>query len=46
MPYFGFYGFDMYYIVLVLPCIVLAMWAQMQVKGTFNRYSRVRNVRG
>lgn len=46
MPYFGFYGIDMYYIVLVLPCIVLAMWAQMRVKSTFNQYSRVRNVRG
>lgn len=46
MPYFGFYGFDMYYIVLVLPCIVLAMWAQMRVKSTFNQYSRVRNIRG
>lgn len=46
MPYFGFYGIDMYYIVLVLPCIVLAMWAQMRVKSTFNQYSHVRNVRG
>ncbi|MDO4269622.1 MAG: zinc metallopeptidase [Eubacteriales bacterium] len=46
MPYFGFYGIDMYYIVLVLPCIVLAMWAQASVKSTFGKYERVRNRRG
>lgn len=46
MPYYGFYGFDMYYLVLVLPCIILAMWAQSRVNSTFNRYSQVRNRRG
>lgn len=46
MPFYGFYGIDMYYIVLVLPCIVLAMWAQMRVKSTFGKYSQTRNVRG
>lgn len=39
MPYY--YGFDYYYIVLVLPCIVFAMWAQFRVKSTFEKYSRV-----
>ena len=46
MPYFGIYGIDMYYIVLVVPCILLAMWAQFQVKSTFNRYAQVRNQHG
>lgn len=46
MPYYGFYGIDIYYIVLILPCIILAAWAQMRVKSTFNKYSRVRNMRG
>lgn len=46
MPYYGFYGIDIYYIVLILPCIVLAAWAQMRVKSTFNKFSRVRNMRG
>ena len=39
MPYF--YGFDYYYIVLVLPCIFFAMWAQFKVNSTFKKYSKV-----
>ncbi len=46
MPYFGYYGIDMYYIVLVVPCIILAFWAQSKVKSTFNQYSQVLNRRG
>lgn len=46
MPYFGYYGIDMYYIVLVIPCIILAVWAQTNVKSTFNKYSQVLNRRG
>ena len=44
--HFGYYGFDMYYIVLVVPCIILAFWAQAQVKSTFSRYERVLTRRG
>ena len=46
MPYYGYYGIDMYYIVLVLPCVLFAFWAQNKVNSTFNRYSRVQNLRG
>ena len=46
MPYFGYYGIDMYYIVLVVPCIILAFWAQASVKSTFSRYERVLSRRG
>ena len=47
MPYHGYYyGIDMYYIVLVLPCVLFAFWAQSKVNSTFNRYSRVQNLRG
>lgn len=46
MPYYGFYGFDMYYLVLVIPCVILAFWAQAKVKSTFGRYEQVLNVRG
>ena len=46
MPYMGYYGIDMYYIVLVLPCVLFAFWAQAKVNGTFDRYSRVMNRRG
>ena len=47
MPYYGYYyGIDIYYIILVLPCILFAFWAQAKVNGTFNRFSRVTNRRG
>ncbi len=42
----GFYGFDIYYVVLILPCMLLALWAQAKVKSTFGKYSQVRNVKG
>lgn len=37
-PYY--YGFDMTYIVIILPCILLSLWASSKVKTTFNRYSK------
>ena len=40
MPYSYYYGFDMTYIVLVLPCILLSLWASSNVKSTFNKFSR------
>lgn len=46
MPYYGYYGIDMTYIVLVLPCVLFALWAQNQVNSTFSRYSKVHNLRG
>ncbi len=36
---------DYYYIILVLPAVVLAMWAQAKVQSTFNKYSRVNSAR-
>lgn len=39
MPYYG-YGFDMTYLVLVLPCILLSLWASSNVNSTFRRYSK------
>lgn len=39
MPYY--YGFDWTYLVIVLPCLILSMWASSSVNSTFNRYSRV-----
>ena len=46
MPYFGYYGIDIYYIALVIPCIIFAFWAQARVKSTFGRYEQVLNRRG
>lgn len=40
------YGFDIYYVILVLPAIVLAMVAQAKVSGTFQRFSGVGNMSG
>jgi len=44
MPYF--YGIDMTYIIYVLPAILLALWAQFNVKSTFAKYSKVASDRG
>ena len=41
MPYYYGYGFDWTYLVLVLPCILLSLWASSSVKSTFSRYSQV-----
>ncbi len=37
-----FWYYDIYYIILVIPAMVLAMWAQSKVKSTFKKYSSVR----
>ena len=34
-----YYGFDWTYIVLVLPCILLSLWASANVNSTFQKYS-------
>lgn len=38
MPYF-YYGFDWTYLVIVIPCVLLAMIASSRVNSTFKRYS-------
>ena len=43
MPFF--YHFDMTYLVLVLPCLILAMWASANVNSTFKRYSQIYSAR-
>ena len=44
--FFGYYyGFDLTYLVLVLPCVILAMIASAKVKSTFNRYAKVQSWR-
>ena len=35
-----YYGFDLTYVVLVLPCVILSLWASANVKNTFNRYNK------
>jgi len=41
----GYYGFDISYIVLVLPCVILSLWASFNVNNTFKKYSRQLSVR-
>jgi Zn-dependent membrane protease YugP len=36
---FYYYGFDLTYAILVLPCLILSLWASFNVKSTFKRYS-------
>ena len=43
MPYF--YGFDMTYLYLVLPCILLSLIASAKVNSTFNKYSQTLSLR-
>lgn len=39
MPMYYGYGFDWTYVVLVLPCLLLSLWASSNVNHTFRRYS-------
>ena len=39
MPYY-FYGFDWTYVYLVLPCVLLSLWASANVNSTFKKYSK------
>ena len=45
MPYF-FYGYDPYYWMILVPAMLIALFAQLKVSSTFNRYDRVRSARG
>ena len=41
-----YYGFDMTYVILVMPCIIFAMWASARVNSTFRRYSNMHSRSG
>ena len=36
----GFFYMDYWYLVLVLPAVMLSLFAQIKVKSTFAKYSR------
>ena len=38
MPYY-YYGFDWTYLVIILPCLLISLWASSRVNSTFRRYS-------
>lgn len=41
-----FFYFDRYYWILIIPAALFAMWAQMRVSSTFQKYSRVPSSKG
>ncbi len=41
-----FFYFDPYYLFLVIPAVLIALWAQVNVSSTFRKYNNVRNVKG
>ena len=45
MPYYYGYGFDWTYLVIVLPCVILSMWASSTVNSTFKKYANVLSYR-
>ena len=40
------YGIDYYYIVLIIPAIIISFIAQAKVSSTFSKYSKVSGMRG
>lgn len=40
-----YYGFDWTYVVLVLPCLILSIWASSNVNSTFRKYSQQHSAR-
>lgn len=44
LPYYYYYDYS--YILMILPAVLFALWAQLRVKSTFHKYSEVRNARG
>lgn len=41
-----FFYMDQYYILLVIPAAIIAMWAQFKVSSTFKKYNNVKSSRG
>ena len=41
-----FYGFDIYYFILILPALLFGLWAQSQVNTNFQKYSKIGTMRG
>ena len=44
MPFY--YYFDWSYLVLVVPALLVSLWASARVNSTFKKYSAMRNARG
>ncbi len=46
MPYLGMYFMDYYYVVLVIPMLILSVVAQIMVKSTYAKQSKILSTRG
>ena len=46
MYYGGYYGIDYTYLILVVPALIISLFAQYRVKSAFSRYSQERCVSG
>lgn len=46
MPHYYYYGFDIYYIILILPAFLISLFAQIKVSSTFTKYSKTINMSG
>ena len=44
MPYY--YGYDISSLIWLIPAMIFALWAQHNVKSTFEKYSKVQSYRG
>ena len=44
-PYGYYYGFDWTYLYLVLPCVIISLWASHNVNSTFQKYSQQFSIR-
>ena len=42
---FGFFYFD-WTILLIIPGFIISLWAQIKVSSTFNKYSKIKTVKG
>ena len=38
--------YDYYYFILVIPAMLVSLWAQVRVKGTYAKMSKQPNTRG
>lgn len=46
MPHYYYYGFDIYYIILILPAFLISLIAQIKVSSTFSKFSKTINMSG
>lgn len=42
----GYFGIDIYYLVLVLPAFLISLFCQIKVQSTFKKYDKIHTVNG